>query len=289
MRDVFIVNPTAGAGYALKVMEKLESVLKSRNADYAVLRTERPGHATDLARAAAAEKDVRAVISVGGDGTAFEVASGLAGTGMPLGIIPAGTGNDFIKAVGLPKDPLQALETVLRHSPKPVDMGRLNEGSFLNVCGTGFDVTVLDNAESLKSRFKGLLPYFLGLLKAIAHYRPVHLKLRTDGAEEEGDYLICSVANGQYIGGGIPICPAADITDGKLNLVTVKNVPRYKIPLYLPGLMMGRVLGFKITSHRQVKEISFEGQGLRVNIDGEILPMDRASFAVRPGVLQLLQ
>ncbi|MBR7173934.1 MAG: hypothetical protein IKD50_05865, partial [Clostridia bacterium] len=71
--------------------------------------------------------------------------------------------------------------------------------------------------------------------------------------------------------------------------VTVKNVPRRKIPLYLPGLMMGRVLDFKITSHRQVKEVSFEGQGLRVNVDGEILPMDRARFAIRPGVLQLLQ
>lgn len=289
MRDVFIVNPTAGSGYALTVMEKLENILKSRGADYAVFRTEHPGHATELARAAAAEKDVRAVISVGGDGTAFEVASGLAGTDMPLGVIPAGTGNDFVKAAGLPKDPLQALEAVLRHHPEAVDMGRLNDGSFLNVCGTGFDVTVLDNAESLKSRFKGLLPYFLGLLKAIAKYKPVHLKLRADGVEEEGDYLICSVANGQYIGGGIPICPAADITDGKLNLVTVKNVPRRRIPLYLPGLMLGKVLNFKITTHRQVQEVSFEGRGLRVNIDGEIVPMDRASFAIRPGVLQLLR
>ena len=288
MYDAFIVNPVAGNGFALETMTKVEQVLREKRREWKVYRTERPGHATELARALREDPDVRTVISVGGDGTAFEVAGGMAGSGKPMGILPAGTGNDFIKSTGIPKDPMEALELILTGEAAPVDMGGLNEGGFLNVGGTGFDVTVLDNAESFRGKYRGLTPYFLGLLKAIVQYRPVHLKLTVDGEEEEGDYLICSVANGRYFGGGIPICPVADTHDGMLDLVQVENVPRRRIPLYLPGLMMGKVLSFRFTRHRRVKEVRMEGKGLRVNADGEIFSMDRVRFSIRPGALMLI-
>ena len=289
MYDAFILNPTAGNGFALETMTRLETTLRERGRPYRVFRSERPHHATELAEELSRDAEVRAVIAVGGDGTAFEVASGLAGSGKPMGIIPAGTGNDYIKSAGIPKDPMEALEAVLGGKAGPVDLGVLNEGSFLNVCGTGFDVTVLDNAESLKSRYRGLTPYFLGLLKAIFQYKPVHLRLTADGKTEEGEYLICAIANGRFIGGGIPICPDAEISDGKLDLVLVKNVPKRRIPLYLPGLMASRVLKFKITRHMRVSEVSLEGSGMRVNVDGEIIPMDRVRFGIRPGALQLIR
>jgi len=289
MYYAFIVNPVAGNGLALKTMRTIETALKERAVPYRVFQTGKPHHATDIARELSRDEEVCCIAAVGGDGTAFEAASGTAGSDKPFGIIPAGTGNDFIKTVGIPRDPLQALEHVLEGEPVPTDMGALNEGRFLNVCGTGFDVTVLDNAESLKQRYRGLLPYFLGLLKAIFHYRPVHLHLTLDGREEEGDYLICSVANGRYIGGGIPICPAAETGDGLLDAVLVKNVPRRRIPLYLPGLMMGKILGFKITRHERVREVLLEGNGLRVNVDGEIFSMNRVRFSILPGTLRLMK
>ena len=288
MYEAFIVNPVAGTGFALKTMAGIEKVLKERHHPYRVFRTEYPGHATQLAQNLANDQDVRAVVSVGGDGTAFETAAGLAGSRKPMGIIPAGPGNDFIKTAGIPKDPMAALELIMRGTASPVDIGRMNNGYFLNVCGTGFDVTVLDNAQSLKSRFRGLLPYFLGLLKAIFQYKPVHLKLIIDGKEEEGNYLICSVANGQYIGGGIPICPAADIRDGRLNLVLVESVPRWKIPFYLPGLLLGKILSFRVTRHCLAEEIFMEGDNLRVNVDGEIFPMNQSRFSVRKSILNLI-
>lgn len=289
MYDAFILNPIAGNGFALETMEKIEAALKVKGREYQVFRTERPMQAAKIAKELSGSSEVRAVASVGGDGTAFETASGLMGTGKPMGIIPAGTGNDFIKTVGIPKDPMEALESFLNGNAVLIDMGRLNEGSFLNVCGTGFDVTVLDNAESLKEKYRGLTPYFLGLLKAIFHYRPVHLEVTADGDTEEGDYLICSVANGRYIGGGIPICPEADPGDGMLDLVLVQNVPRRRIPLYLPGLMMGKLLKYGITRHRLVREVRISGNGLRVNVDGEIFSMDQAEFAIRKKVLRLIR
>lgn len=287
MEYAFILNPTAGTGYSLTIMEKLKTVLEERDIAYRILKTEHPGHATEIAKSLSMDPEIKAVISVGGDGTAFETASGLTGTDKPFGIIPAGTGNDFIKAVCIPKDPLQALEVILNGSPMKTDMGLLNDGRFLNVCGTGFDVTVLDYTESFKKRFRGLTPYLFGLIKAIFHYRPVHLTVEADGETVEGDFLVCSVANGQYIGGGIPICPEAATDDGLLDLVLIDNIPKRRIPLYLPGLMMGKDLTFKITRHMRVRSVKIVCEGMRLNVDGEIFPMNQAEFRILPGSLLL--
>ena len=289
MYRAFILNPVAGTGFSLKAMEGLEAAMREKNVEYRVFRTERPGHGTELAAKLASDPEVLAVAAVGGDGTAGEVAAGLCGTDKPMAIIPAGTGNDFIKSVGIPNDPRRALDILLTCAPLPTDTGEVNGEFFLNVCGTGFDVTVLDYAEAEKAKHRGLTPYLLGLVKANFHYRSVRLKITDETGVTEGRFLVCSVANGRFIGGGIPICPAADPSDGLLDLVLVRHVPRRRIPLYLPGLMMGRDLNFRITTHRRVRSVTFEGEKLRVNIDGEIRTMDGAEFRIRPGSLRLIR
>lgn len=289
MYYAFIVNPAAGTGFALTTMQKLEEKLTAASVAYRVFRTERPGHATELAAQLAADEEITAVVSVGGDGTAGEVAAGLTGTDKAMGIIPAGTGNDFIKTAGIPNDPDKAFDMLLSGKAAAIDTGTVNDRFFLNVCGTGFDVTVLDYAESEKEKHRGLTPYFLGLIKAITHYKSVQLAVTADGEKEEGAYLVCSIANGRFIGGGIPICPAADVQDGFLNLVLIQSVHRWQIPFYLPGLMMSRDLKFRITKHRKVKTVLIEGKDLRINIDGDIQPMDRAEFRIRPASLMLIR
>ena len=289
MYRAFILNPVAGTGFSLKAMEGLEAALREKNVEYRVFRTERPGHGTELAAKLASDPEDLAVAAVGGDGTAGEVAAGLCGTDKPMAIIPAGTGNDFIKSVGIPNDPRRALDILLTCAPQPTDTGEVNGEFFLNVCGTGFDVTVLDYAEAEKAKHRGLTPYLLGLVKANFHYRSVRLKITDETGVTEGRFLVCTVANGRFIGGGIPICPAADPSDGLLDLVLVRHVPRRRIPLYLPGLMMGRDLTFRITTHRRVRSVTFEGEKLRVNIDGEIRTMDGAEFRIRPGSLRLIR
>ena len=285
----FIVNPAAGNGFALKTMDSLEELLKKRKNEYRIYRTEYPGHATEIASRLAGQSGISAVVSVGGDGTAGEVAAGLCGTGKPMGIIPAGTGNDFVKTVGIPNEPLKALELILTKEPADTDTGTVNGQFFLNVCGTGFDVTVLDYAESEKKRFRGLTPYLLGLIKAIFHYQSVELRVTADGECTEGRYLVCSIANGRFIGGGIPICPEADPADGLLDLVLIQHRPRWQIPFYLPGLMMSGDLKFRITSHRKVSSVQIEGTKMRINIDGDVRSMDKAEFVIRPASLRLIR
>ena len=288
MRYVFILNPTAGSGFAVSLMERIALKMDEREIPYEILRTACPGDATVIAARCAADPEIKAVVSVGGDGTASEVAAGLAGTGKPMGIIPGGTGNDFIKSAGIPKDPMDAFEFMLDRAASPVDTGEINGDFFLNVCGTGFDVTVLECAEEKKKKHRGLTPYLLGLLQAIRLFKPVSLEISVDGEPYPGEYLICSIANGRYIGGGIPICPAADAADGKLDVVMIRSVPRWRIPFYLPGLMMSRDLKFRITRHVTTSEVSISGKGLKFNIDGEIHPMNSAVFRIRPGSLMLI-
>ena len=283
----FIVNPMAGNGHALKVEQQLKEALDNKGVDYRILHTERPGHATELARSAAEAKDCRGVVSVGGDGTAYEVACGLMNTGMPMGIIPAGTGNDFIKSVNIPRNPMKALDLVLSMKARPVDVGGINERLFLNVCGTGFDVTVLDYTLAAKKYVRGILPYLIGLVRGIAHYAPVHVRFTADGVTEERDVLICSVANGKYFGGGIPICPEAKADDGKLDLVVVENKPRWMIPFYLPSLLMGRVLKFPFTMHKKVERVELFSKGMRLNADGEVSVVDEVQFRILNGALTL--
>lgn len=284
-----IVNPTAGSGFSLKTEQKLKETLDANGTEYEILHTSAPNDATRLAQEAAAKPGCTGVVAVGGDGTCCEVACGLAGTGVPMGIIPCGTGNDFIKSVDLPKDPLAALNIILKGNAKPIDAGKLNDRMFLNVCGTGFDEQTLEFAHAAKKYARGILPYLIGLIRAIFSYKPVHVSFTADGESQERDVLLCSIANGRYIGGGIPVCPSAIADDGLLDMMIVETRPRWKIPFYLPGLLMGKIDAFKITTHQRCRTMSIRSKGMRLNVDGEILPMNEANFEIMQGKLLLFR
>ncbi len=280
-----ITNPTAGNGRALKIGDQICQSLASKNIPYSSVITTHPEHAKVLSTQAALQ-GMETVLSVGGDGTAYEVTAGLAYTDCALGIIPAGTGNDIIKTLGVPKKPLEALEYILTHPKQQIDLGRYNDHLFINVCGMGFDVSVLEHSLKAKKYVHGLLPYLYGLIKTIFTFKPASMTITIDGETLEGDsYLICSVANGRYIGGGIPIAPQAQIDDGLLDVVIVKSIPNYKIPKYLPGLLSGKILSFPITSHFRCKEVTIESHHLKTNVDGEILPLSKATFMPLPKAL----
>lgn len=283
----FIVNPTASSGKAKKAIAVIEEDMKSRGISYQVLHTDRPGHATELATEAARRDDCDAVIAVGGDGTAYEVACGLMDSGKPMGIIPAGTGNDFIKTIGTPRDVKAALAFILSHQARPIDVGRLNDRLFLNVSGTGFDVAVLECMEDVKKVVGGIWPYLVGILRAIFQYKAVHVSWTVDSVTQEQDVLLCAVANGRYIGGGIPICPDAAPDDGLLDLIVVENKPRWKLPFYLPGLLMGKVLSFPFTMRQRCREVVMTSPGMHLNVDGEVQAVDQVRFSVLPGHLMM--
>ncbi|MDO4484836.1 MAG: hypothetical protein Q4C54_10575 [Clostridia bacterium] len=109
-----------------------------------------------------------------------------------------------------------------------------------------------------------------------------------DGRQTEQDALICSVANGRYIGGGIPICPEANPDDGKLDVVLIDHASKWKIVRCLPALLMGRVLKLDVTHHIRCEQVEISSPGMHLNVDGEVFLMDKAAFGIHPGRLKLI-
>ena len=282
-----IVNPAAGNGRTKGIAQELSRYLTEKNTAHRLVYTQAPDHATELARDAAA-RGVDTVIAVGGDGTITEAARGLAHTGTALGIIPSGTGNDFIKAIGIPRDWRSAVDFILTHPARPVNTGTVNDRFFMNACGAGFDVMVLDYSIEAKKHCSGIWPYFYGILRAIKNYKP--FRMRVEIGEDtviERDCMLCSVANGKYFGGGIPIAKQADVTDGLLDILVVDAVPRWKIPFYLPSIMLGTLPRRKPAHLFKAAKCKLSSPGMRLNLDGEILPMDDVSFTLETDALKV--
>lgn len=280
-----ICNPTAGSGRGEKIGHKILALLDSKRIPCRLLMTQRPGHATELARQAR-DAEAETVLAIGGDGTAFEVARGLVGSQTPLGVIPAGTGNDFVKTIGVPQDPEKALERVLASEPQKTDMGEINGEMFLNEIGTGFDVSVLDYAAKAKKYCRGILPYFYGVVQTLFRFHAVPLTYSVDGGDSvTREAFVVGVANGRWIGGGIGIAPEAQADDGLLDVVVVDKIPRRKLLSRLVGLMKGRILTFPETHFVRASQVTFSSPSMRVNVDGEILAMPTVQAHIVPGAL----
>lgn len=287
-----ILNPAAGNGRSKKVASLAEERLQEKNLAYRIWETEAPGAATELARRAAADyQEGDFLLSIGGDGTFLEVLQGLMGTGLPVAALPAGTGNDFLKSLKVPAEPMEALEHALCAKIRLIDIGSVNERLFANECGAGFDVAVLDYAESAKKHCKGLLPYLWGVIRALFSYHSIPMEITADGQVVfSGDCLVFSVANGQYIGGGIHISPEADPQSGKLELIVIKACSRLRMCGYLPGLLGGKILQFKHTVvHCRAESVTARplGGSFRVNIDGEIRELPECRFSIQPAIFPI--
>lgn len=280
-----IYNPAAGSGIGEKTGKQVAQWLQEKQLPFVLTSTSAPSHATELSHAAALE-GADTVLSVGGDGTALEVARGLRGTKTALGIIPAGTGNDFRKTLGLDGDPEKALQTILEKPALPTDAGLLNGQLFLNEIGTGFDVAVLDYANKAKKYCRGLLPYLWGVLCALFRFRPIHAHIQIDDQPAfEKDVFVVGAANGGIIGGGIVIAPDAKADDGLMDIIIVDSIKWYKLPARLIGLLRGNILKFPETHFSQATKITFSAPDMRLNVDGEIITAEKAEAEILPGAL----
>ncbi|MBR4539695.1 MAG: diacylglycerol kinase family lipid kinase [Clostridia bacterium] len=282
-----ICNPIAGSGRGKIIGEIIEKILNEKKLAYIIAMTERPGHATELAREACS-MHAETILAIGGDGTSLEVARGMVGRDSALGIIPAGTGNDFVKTLGVPLQPIAALEYILDHPAKNTDVGEINGDIFLNEIGTGIDVSVLDYAAKAKKTFRGILPYLYGVVMTMFHFHSISLTYSIDGGEKiTMDAFVLSAANGGKIGGGIPIAPQAKVDDGKLDVAIVGKIKSTKLISRLIGLMRGKILSFPETQYYRAKSVTFTVPEMRVNIDGEIVREKTVTARVLPGALKI--
>ena len=195
-----IANEHAGSGAGAEVLPKVKALLEERGIPYSCHVTERPGHATELAREALDSGETE-IVCLGGDGTNFEIVNGLGGRFAALYFVPCGTGNDFMRVTNVPKDPVEALKAQLDGKPRRIDIGQVNEYHFLNVSGCGFDADVLKQAERFKKMGKGLLPYLMGIFAALKSFRPMTVEWTENGQTEKKDITIYTLGNGRFFGG----------------------------------------------------------------------------------------
>ena len=284
-----ILNPRAGLG----ARRALEDVRRGRPSwrDLEVKLTTGPGDAQRLAReAAAANADL--VLAVGGDGTVNEAARGLLGSGVPLGIVPAGSGNGLARALGIPLSPARALRALEGALVRRIDVGTVNGVPFLNVAGVGFDALVgwAFHRAGRNGGRRGVLTYVRLSLALVRSYEPVPLRVEAGGEEFAARPFLVAFANGPQYGGGAVINPGARLDDGRFELVLYDDRPLLAILASAPRLFLGgieRVRGYRrIPTTRAVVTLE---RPLEHHRDGEPEPAAlRLEIALLPRALPLL-
>lgn len=267
----FIFNPAAGAGRSKKALQAAEEYCRQMKVDYKVDYSEYPGHSIVLAQQAVG-KGYEGIVSIGGDGTILEIAQSLRDTDETLGIIPAGTGNDFKYSVGVPGDTKEALDLIFAGNKKRIDIGLLNdEKCFINIAGTGFDVDVIKNTNRVRRIITGSAAYYIGIVLSLFGYKFAKLKLTIDGKEINRTVLLIAAANGRCYGGGLFVNPNADLSDGLLKFVVINKIAKPRILIELPKLQNAHPEQVKELEEFSCSEVLIESEKpLSFNVDGDI-------------------
>ncbi|MBQ7886933.1 MAG: diacylglycerol kinase family lipid kinase [Clostridia bacterium] len=282
-----IVNPVSGGGKNQLVVEKIEKILSERGEMCRLFPTQAEGDGDHQAHLAI-ESGCDAIICVGGDGTLSEVVDAMANSGKLFYIVPSGTGNDFARAFGLPKDPLEAFIAQLDGEEAAIDCGSLNGRAFINVSGSGFDVEVLRKTEELKAVYPGEQAYTKAVLAVLGSYKAFETEISIDGgAFKPHRATIVEIANGRYFGGGMLVAPKSSFRDGLFDVVVVDRVPSMLIPFLMPLFKLGLHVHLPIGHVMKAKEVVMRAKNMVINIDGNLKEMDEAHYRVMEGALRV--
>jgi YegS/Rv2252/BmrU family lipid kinase len=290
LSDLHLIwNPVAGNGAAVSAYQLVTDTLAERGIPFTSEKSEYAGNATELAKAAV-ENGAAKIVVLGGDGTIREVASAMMNTNVPLGIISCGTGNDIIRALQIPNDPLAALDIVLNGQVREMDAAMANDLLYFNVAGFGFDVDVLRYVEIYKKRMKnGSLAYMRGLLTALLHLNSRKTKISWPEGSMEAEVLIIAAGNGTHFGGGMKVTPKADPFDGLLDICIINNVSKLNAYLILPKFLKGEHLTTKYVTYFKTTELTAVCEPASLlDVDGDILPGTPVTFKILPKSIRVV-
>lgn len=291
----FVVNKISGNGKGLKVWKKVEKLLQEKQVNYQVRFTERPKHAVEIVKEFSS-KACNAVVAVGGDGTIHDVANGLIHSNIPLGIIPAGSGNDLARALDIPMDYKRALERILRGKKRKMDVGKIGEEYCMTVTGIGFDgkVAEINNTAKYKDLLNlvrlGDLSYGLSVLHALFQYRPVRIQLKIDGEVQSfSNVWFIAIANTPNYGGGIKICPDACYDDGLFDICIVHSITKWELLRTFPKAYKGKHVSHPSVTMIKGKQVEIIAEPpIIVQSDGEILTKTPVNVTIQKEALLIM-
>jgi diacylglycerol kinase (ATP) len=289
MSTVIIINPISGgvSPRAARARAQLALAVVDAHGDPAeVLLTEAVGHARELAKSAV-RRGARLVMAWGGDGTISEIASALAFDEVPLGIIPAGSGNGLARELGVSLRPERAIADALQAVPRPIDMGELDGHLFANIAGIGFDAYIASRFATATRR--GFIGYAGITARALTSYVPQHYRVTTGGVETAHRAILVTIANSAQFGNNARIAPGARVDDGELDLVVMEERSRFRTLCRMPRLFDGTVAGVPECTIRRVREVTIEADApMTYHVDGEPVAGGTSLRArVHPGALMV--
>lgn len=288
---VVVANPAAGHGRAGRLIGKVTTGLHRLRVPHEIRVSESGPDLERLARVAA-EDGTRIVAALGGDGTASLVANGILGTGAALAVLPAGTGDDFAKAIGAGK---LGTAIELLANPKTVDLDviEITTGAarrhFVNIAGAGFDSEVNETANAMTIKLGATGTYVAALVKTLSRYSPAAFAIQVDDERIELDAMLVEVGSGRWTGGGMKVLPSALMNDGLLDVCIVEALSKSAFLRAFPRVFLG-----SHTSHPKVRmrtgtRVQVEAnRRVLVYADGELIGALPAIFEVRPGALPVV-
>jgi diacylglycerol kinase (ATP) len=295
-RIVIAINPNASFGRTRHVGPSVVTALKA--AGHEVVPLSAPDY-EGLVRVVhrALEQPTGALVVVGGDGMVNLGVNLVAGTGIPLGIVPTGTGNDFAAGIGLPTSDTDAaiavLVEALEGEPRVIDAARVSGGTeeaprwFVGVLSAGFDAAVNERANRMR-RPRGAARYVLALVAELATLKTRHYVLEIDGERLEVDSCLLSVANNTTIGGGMRIAPDALLDDGLLDVFIVAPVSRARFIRLFPKVFSGTHAGLPVVEFRRGRTVTVDSPGVVGYADGERFGPLPLTVELVPGALSVL-
>ncbi len=285
MKTLIIVNPAAGRRRCAGIWRDLEIKALDLFPDARVVMTKGPGHGEVIA----AKNPGSRLIVVGGDGTFHQVLQGAYGTGSVMGMVPAGSGNDLIRALDIPADPVEALARAALGRTRLIDLGMVNGEYFVNGAGVGFDAKVTYDVNGGLGLFKGSMAYMTALFWNLLTYRGSRVRLEGTQYVHEGRVLTGVAGNGSYLGGGIRVVPHARPDDGLLSFCIISNVGVLKRLFFFAKVKRGTHEGLPFVHMFDDTRLRVESdRELLVHADGEICGTTPAEFVVIPRALEVL-
>lgn len=293
---LFIVNKNSGNGEGRRVWEKIAETLDHRGILYEHIFTHSAEEAhTYLVERLAATNGWDAVGVVGGDGTIHSLLTAMRGTGIPLAVFPAGSGNDTARGFRIPKKTKDALHVLLEGTPLETDLIATEGDNTLTALAVGFDAEVAHNVNN--SRYKkicnrlglGRAAYIIGVFHTLLTFRPAPLTVDIDGNPHRFDSAwLAAINNVTSYGGGLKICPDAKTDDGQLDICIVHGCSRLELLLLFPTLLFGRhtrlpfvtmLRGRNVTVHSSLPRMAL-GDGERVASTPVIASADPGSLRI---------
>jgi YegS/Rv2252/BmrU family lipid kinase len=293
-RCFIIVNPAAGRGRARRTWETtIRPMLQGGGLLFDEVYEDRPGAAVPLADQATRDGH-EILVAVGGDGTVHEILNGVLGPPVAhrpaLAVIPGGTGNDFARGVGIPKDMITAARLLLDGGQRRlVDVGRVNDRYYGTISGVGFDAEVAAEVNRWPKWVAGTVVYTAGILKKLITYRCAPSRITIDGEVLELPMFLVAAANTPWYAGGMFMAPHARPDDGLLEIIIARDLTRVETLGVLPKVFSGDHLKHPKVSHRAGREIRVESDvPLAVHADGETVGRVPAVFRAVPQALEVI-